>query len=62
MWPIVLLLALSTVSFADEYTPVDWLTLTEDGGIKAQVGALNLSTGNTECLEIKDVKLLEFDR
>ena len=40
MWPIVLLLALSTVSFADEYTPVDWITLTEDGGIKAQVGSL----------------------
>ena len=57
MWLIVLLIALSTVSFADEYTPVDWLTLTEDGGIKAQVGALSLSTSNTECLEIKDVKL-----
>ena len=57
MWPIVLLLALSTLSFADEYTPVDWITLTEDGGIEAQVGALSLSTGNTECLEIKDVKL-----
>ena len=42
MWPIVLLLALSTVSFADEYTPVDWITLTEDGGIKAQIGALSL--------------------
>ena len=30
-----LLLVLSTVSFADEYTPVDWLTVTEDGGINS---------------------------
>ena len=31
---IVLLLALASGAFSDEYTPVDWITLTDGGGIE----------------------------
>ena len=33
MKAIVLLLALASAAFADEYTPVDWLVVTESSGV-----------------------------
>ena len=58
MKAIVLLLALASAAFADEYTPVDWLEVTEDpevglystedGGYKVRVGSYAL-TGGSGC-------------
>ena len=59
MKTIVLLLALASAAFADEYTPVDWLEVTEDpevgiystedGGRKVRVGSY-ARTGGAGCL------------
>ena len=59
MKTIVLLLALASAAFADEYTPVDWLEVTEDpevglystedGGRKVRVGSYAL-TGGAGCV------------
>ena len=59
MKTIVLLLALASAAFADEYTPVDWLEVTvnpevgiystEDGGRKVRVGSYAL-TGCAGCV------------
>ena len=38
MMVIVLLLALASGAFADEYTPVDWITITEDGELSVVIG------------------------
>ncbi len=58
MKAIVLLLALASATFADAYTPVDWLEVTEDpevglhstedGGYKVRVGSYAL-TGDSGC-------------
>ena len=37
MKAIVLLLALASAAFADEYTPVDWLVVTEGSGVASYV-------------------------
>ena len=42
MLPIVLLLALASGAFSDEYTSVDWIQVVEGGGIEAKVGIMNL--------------------
>ena len=59
MKAIVLLLSLASAAFADEYTPVDWLAVTEDsevglhstedGGYKVRVGSYAL-IGGSGCL------------
>ena len=61
MKTIVLLLALASAAFADEYTPVDWLEVTanpevgiystEDGGRKVKVGSYAL-TGGAGCVVV----------
>lgn len=61
MKTIVLLLALASAAFADEYTPVDWLEVTvnpevgfystEDGGRKVRVGSYAL-TGGAGCVVV----------
>lgn len=38
MKTIVLLLALASAAFADEYTPVDWLEVTENSGVAFYFG------------------------
>ena len=38
MKTIVLLLALASAAFADEYTPVDWLVVTENSGVALYFG------------------------
>ena len=38
MKTIVLLLALASAAFADEYTPVDWLEVTENSGVAFYLG------------------------
>lgn len=44
---IVLLLALASGAFADsDYIPVDWITVTEDGSVKATIGILSLNAGS----------------
>jgi hypothetical protein len=57
MMAIVLLLVLVSTAFADEYTPVDWIQVTEDGGIEVKVGIFNLSTGNAGCIEIQNITI-----
>ena len=42
MMAIVLLLVLASGTFADEYTPVDWIQVVEGGGIEAKLGILNV--------------------
>ena len=60
MKTIVLLLALASAAFADEYTPVDWLEVTEgsgvalyieDGEFKVVVGAFTYVPGSG-CLRV----------
>ena len=55
MKAIVLLLALASTAFADEYTPVDWLEVTENSGVafyfedgefKLVVGAFTYVSGS----------------
>ena len=38
MMAIVLLLVLASGTFADEYTPVDWIEVTEDGRLSVNLG------------------------
>ena len=53
MKTIVLLLALASAAFADEYTPVDWLEVTENSGVtniengdpKLVVGVFTVGSG-----------------
>ena len=61
MKALVLLLALASAAFADEYMPVDWLEVTvkpevgiystEDGGRKVKVGSYAL-TGGAGCVVV----------
>ncbi|MDE2813227.1 MAG: hypothetical protein OXM01_09395, partial [Gemmatimonadota bacterium] len=61
MKAIVLLLSLASAAFADEYTPVDWLEVTEhpevgfhsteDGRYKLRVGSYAL-TGGSGCVVV----------
>ena len=44
MMAIVMLLVLASGAFADEYTPVDWVEVTEDGRIKMKLG-FSMSAG-----------------
>ena len=57
MMAIVLLFALASSAFADEYTPVDWIQVTEDGGIEVKLGFFSLGTGNSGCIEIGDMTI-----
>ena len=60
MKTIVLLLALAPTAFADEYTPVDWLEVTENtgigfhfgGGFKMTVGAFSAVPGGSGCVAV----------
>ena len=60
MKAIVLLLALASVAFADEYTPVDWLEVTENagigfhftGGFKLTVGAFSAVPEGAGCVVV----------
>ncbi|MDE2808648.1 MAG: hypothetical protein OXN90_09555 [Gemmatimonadota bacterium] len=62
MKAIVLLLALASAAFADEYTPVDWLEVTEnagigfhftdDGGFKVTVGAFSAVPRGSGCVVV----------
>ena len=59
MKAIVLLLALASAAFSDEYTPVDWLEVTEHAGVefyfgegfKVVVGAFS-AVGSAGCLAV----------
>ncbi|MCE2451030.1 MAG: hypothetical protein J4F35_22550 [Candidatus Latescibacteria bacterium] len=35
---LFLALALASAAFADEYTPINWIEITEDGGISVTIG------------------------
>ena len=45
MKAIVLFLALASGALADEYTPVDWLSIASNGGFRVQTGGLTLTVG-----------------
>lgn len=53
----LLTLALASAAFADEYTPVDWIEVTEDGGIKGSLGILSLSVGNSGCIQMENTTI-----
>ena len=42
MMAVVLFLAIASGTFADEYTPVDWIQVVEGGGIEATLGILSI--------------------
>ena len=44
MRTIVLLLVLASAAFADEYTPVDWIQVTEGGGIEITLEDVRVNT------------------
>ena len=45
-----LTLALASTAFADEYTPVDWIVVTENGGISVVIGgALRVTSSPGRC-------------
>ena len=46
---IVLLLALASGAFADEYTPVDWLRVNSEGGFQVKLGFITMNIGG--CIE-----------
>lgn len=52
MKTIVLSLALASAAFADEYTPINWIEVTEDGGILVTIGGFFRTGGSPErCAE-----------
>lgn len=48
----LLLLAVSSVAFADDYQPLDWIQVTEDGGVEVSVGFLTLAAEPGDCLTL----------
>ena len=44
-----LTLALASTAFADEYTPVDWIRVTADGGIEAEIGIMTFISSAGRC-------------
>ena len=54
----LLLLALASGALADdEYTPVDWIQVTEDGGLEVQIGFFRLETAPSGCIEVENMTI-----
>ena len=49
-----LALALASTAFADEYTPVDWIQVTANGGLEAKIGILTSRVGPEGCIEMSN--------
>ena len=47
-----LALALASAAFADEYTPVDWIRVTADGGVEATIGIFTSFLGPEGCITV----------
>ena len=56
MMAIVLFLGIAPGTFADEYTPVDWIQVVEGGGIEAKLGILSIGANpGGGCISVSEM-------
>ena len=61
MKTIVLSLALASATFADEYTPINWIEVTEDGGISVTIDGFFRTGGDPGSCATFDVGRLTIN-